>query len=163
MWSMTKPAGWLSRRRAGRGTGASSAFVQIAQTIADDIRRGALRGGDRLPSTRDLAAQLAVNRNTVVAAYDELMAQGWVASRGPGGTFVCDALPERGLRRAPPVPAQGLPWRDRSVARGVAFSTARDFALDARPRPYLRLAYARYDEAELGDAVRRMRRALDDR
>jgi GntR family transcriptional regulator/MocR family aminotransferase len=54
-------------------------------------------------------------------------------------------------------------WRDRAVARGVAFSTARELALDGKPRPFLRLAYARYDEAELGDAIRRMRRALDDR
>jgi GntR family transcriptional regulator / MocR family aminotransferase len=54
-------------------------------------------------------------------------------------------------------------WRDRALARGVAFATAREFALDARPRPFVRLAYARYDEAELGDAVRRMRRALADR
>jgi GntR family transcriptional regulator/MocR family aminotransferase len=55
------------------------------------------------------------------------------------------------------------PWRDRALARGVAFATAKDFALDGRPRPYLRLGYARYDEAELGDAIRRLRRSLDER
>jgi GntR family transcriptional regulator/MocR family aminotransferase len=54
-------------------------------------------------------------------------------------------------------------WRERALARGVAFSTAREFALDGKPRPFVRLAYARYDEGELADAVRRIRRALDDR
>jgi GntR family transcriptional regulator/MocR family aminotransferase len=108
----------------GRGVGASAVFVQIAQTIAEDIRRGALRGGDRLPSTRDLAAQLAVNRNTVVAAYDELIAQGWVVSRGPGGTFVCETLPERGVRRAHPAPVRGMPPRPGFEVRSIPASRA---------------------------------------
>jgi GntR family transcriptional regulator/MocR family aminotransferase len=83
-------------------------FVQVAAAIADDIRRGALRGGDRLPSTRALAAQLAVHRNTIVAAYDELVAQGWVVTRQPRGTFVCDELPERAVRRAHPAAPRGI-------------------------------------------------------
>ncbi|MBL9012584.1 MAG: hypothetical protein JNL83_00315 [Myxococcales bacterium] len=51
-------------------------------------------------------------------------------------------------------------WCERARARGVALATAKDFALDGRPRPFLRLAYARYSEGELADAVRRMRDAL---
>lgn len=98
MWSIQK----LDSLR--RGAGASAAFVQVAAAIAEDIRRGALRSGDRLPSTRALAEQLSVNRNTIVAAYDELVAQGWAEPRGPGGTFVSDALPERAARRVPAVP-----------------------------------------------------------
>jgi GntR family transcriptional regulator/MocR family aminotransferase len=54
-------------------------------------------------------------------------------------------------------------WQSRALARGVAFSTARDFALDGRARPFMRLAYARYDERELADAIRVLRRALVDR
>jgi len=96
-------------------------FVRVAAAIADDIRRGALRGGDRLPSTRALAEQFTVNRNTIVAAYDELVAQGWAVTHGPRGTFVCDTLPDRAVRRALPVPApvRGIPARPGFDVRSV--------------------------------------------
>ncbi len=94
MWSITK----------ARGTGAAAMFVRVAEQVAADIRRGVLRGGDRLPSTRVLAARLDVNRNTVVAAFDELIAQGWAVSRGPRGTFVSSEVPERPARREPSGP-----------------------------------------------------------
>ncbi len=82
-------------------------FVRLATAISDDIRRGVLRAGDRLPSTRALARREGVNRNTAVAAYDELAAQGWIVSRGAAGTFVSGELPERPVRRpaAGPAPA----------------------------------------------------------
>ena len=83
-----------------RGSGTSAVFVRVAAAITGDIRRGVLRGGDRLPSSRALADRLGVARNTVVAAYDELLAQGWVESRGAAGTFVAAAMPERAPRRA---------------------------------------------------------------
>ena len=51
-------------------------------------------------------------------------------------------------------------WRARALERGVAFTPAKDFALDGKSRPYIRLAYARYTETELRDAIRRMRDAL---
>lgn len=85
-------------------------FVRVAAAISDDIRRGGLRGGDRLPSTRALAQRFSVNRNTIVAAYDELVAQGWVVARGARGTFVCETLPERAARR-PSAPVPGIPVR----------------------------------------------------
>jgi GntR family transcriptional regulator/MocR family aminotransferase len=102
-----------------RGAGAGAVFVQLAAAIADDVRRGALRGGDRLPSTRAVAAQLGVNRNTVVAAYDELVAQGWAVTRGSGGTYVCEALPERAVRRAPASVAPGMAARPGFELRAV--------------------------------------------
>src|SRR6478672_10816886 len=75
-------------------------FVQIAAQFTTDIRRGVLRAGDRLPSSRELAGSLGVSRNTVVAAYDELVAQGWAISRGAAGTFVVGELPERPVVKA---------------------------------------------------------------
>lgn len=74
-------------------------FRQIARAIADDVRRGRLRPGERLPGTRTLARSLGVQRLTVVAAYDELAAEGWVVSRAAQGTFVSPSLPEVPLRR----------------------------------------------------------------
>jgi GntR family transcriptional regulator/MocR family aminotransferase len=73
-------------------------FGGVARAIAGAIRAGRLRPGERLPGTRTLAEQLGVHRNTVVAAYRELSAEGWIdASRGRG-SFVSALLP------APPRP-----------------------------------------------------------
>jgi len=63
-------------------------FVQIASAIRDAITQGLLPPGQRLPGTRVLAARLDVHRNTVMAAYRDLEAQGWVHAREGRGTFV---------------------------------------------------------------------------
>lgn len=63
-------------------------FLQLANAIAGDIRSGRLKPGEPLPGTRELAEQLSINRNTVVASYDELAAEGWVRTRIGGGTFI---------------------------------------------------------------------------
>jgi GntR family transcriptional regulator/MocR family aminotransferase len=63
-------------------------FLQLANAIAHDIRCGRLKTGEPLPGTRELAEQLSINRNTVVAGYEELAAEGLVSTRVGGGTFV---------------------------------------------------------------------------
>ena len=63
-------------------------YRQIAEGIRDAARAGKLAAGTRLPPTRDLARQLGVNRNTVVAAYDLLAAEGVLHSHTGRGTFV---------------------------------------------------------------------------
>ncbi|RDS80620.1 PLP-dependent aminotransferase family protein [Dyella psychrodurans] len=68
-------------------------FLQLANAIADDIRSGRLKAGEPLPGTRELAEQLAINRNTVVAGYEELAAEGLVNTRVGGGTFVSVPMP----------------------------------------------------------------------
>lgn len=95
---------------ARRGAGTSAMFARVAAEISASIRRGSLRPGDRVPSTRALAAELGVNRNTVVAAYDELTAQGFLTTRGARGTVVSMELPDRAVARAPIGPA-GIPAR----------------------------------------------------
>jgi GntR family transcriptional regulator/MocR family aminotransferase len=86
-------------------------FLQVASAIADDIRRGRLRHGDALPGTRELAERLGVNRNTIVAGYDELIAEGLVVTRIGGGTFVAEpvATPPRAPSIAAQVPTYALP------------------------------------------------------
>jgi GntR family transcriptional regulator/MocR family aminotransferase len=74
-------------------------FVQISSSLARDIARGRLRPGDPLPGTRTLAETLGVHRSTVVTAYAELAAQGWVAARPGGATFVAAASPDVKPRR----------------------------------------------------------------
>jgi GntR family transcriptional regulator/MocR family aminotransferase len=75
-------------------------FLQIARVIADDISRGRLQPGEQLPSSRSLASSLGVSRNTVVAAYDELLSQGWITGEAARGTFVSLEIPSPSSRRA---------------------------------------------------------------
>lgn len=76
-------------------------FLRIARALTDDIRRGRLGPGQRLPGSRALALQLGVHRNTVLAALNELLAQGWLRAEAARGTFVCETLPEAPGRPAP--------------------------------------------------------------
>ena len=74
-------------------------FLQISRALAADIRRGRLKPGEALPGSRSLAGLLAVNRNTVVAAYRELVAEGWARTLAASRTVVSDALPDPKPRR----------------------------------------------------------------
>src|SRR4051794_38676490 len=67
--------------------------VQIASAVADDIARGRLKAGTRLPGSRTLAEMLGVHRNTVNAALSELTAQGWVEPQPARGYFVREPDP----------------------------------------------------------------------
>ncbi|MBJ7438076.1 MAG: PLP-dependent aminotransferase family protein [Sphingopyxis sp.] len=69
-------------------------YMQIIQALIRDIERGRLTSGTYLPSSRELAQILGVNRKTVVIAYEDLIAQGWLDSAGTRGTMVASALPD---------------------------------------------------------------------
>lgn len=66
--------------------------LQISRAITADIRRGRLKAGALLPGSRTLAATLGVHRNTVLAAYRELEAEGWVEA-GERSTRIARDLP----------------------------------------------------------------------
>ena len=68
-------------------------YRQIADGIREALADGRLEHGRRLPPTRDLARQLQVNRNTVVAAYELLASDGVVRSHTGRGTFLAEAIP----------------------------------------------------------------------
>ena len=70
------------------------AFLRIARAISREIRRGRLKPHARLPGSRSLAQNLGVHRNTVLAAFRELYAEGWIEARHGQGTFVSAQLPE---------------------------------------------------------------------
>jgi GntR family transcriptional regulator/MocR family aminotransferase len=91
--------------------GATPLFARIARSVVDDVLRGRLRAGDALPGSRTLATELGVHRNTVLAAYDALRAEGWVETVAASATRVALTLPVRKPRRfssSAPVRA-GLP------------------------------------------------------
>lgn len=68
----------------------------IRDTLAAYIADGALKAGVRLPSSRTLALDLGVSRNTVALAYEILFAEGLIESRVGDGTYVAGlAVPER--------------------------------------------------------------------
>jgi GntR family transcriptional regulator / MocR family aminotransferase len=68
-------------------------FLRIGKAITDAIKAGRLAAGDALPSTRGLAEQLGVHRKTVVAAYGELVREGWLSTTPAVGTAVSLELP----------------------------------------------------------------------
>lgn len=72
---------------------------QLRQKLVNAIHRGVLRAGQRLPSSRQLAARIGVSRNTVSLAYDALLAEGHLASRSRSGVYVATAVPGTRLGR----------------------------------------------------------------
>ena len=66
---------------------------QIAAQIRAQCASGAIKPGDRLPSVRVLAAELAVNQNTILRVYERLTAEGLLERRHGDGTFVADHAP----------------------------------------------------------------------
>ncbi|MGJ1410001.1 PLP-dependent aminotransferase family protein [Sphingobacterium thalpophilum] len=72
---------------------AKAIYLQIAASISADIQSGRLSSGTALPSSRALATQLGVNRNTVVEALQLLLSEGWLESQQRRGIFVAKELP----------------------------------------------------------------------
>ena len=142
-------------------TGEVRLHAQLERALRDDIRAGRLRAGTPLPSSRGLAAELGVSRGVVTAAYEQLVAEGYLESRQGAPVRVARAV--RAQSAPPPAPpllarsaydfSPGLPDldgfpRDRWL-RSVRLAW-RDAPLDAigygdpRGAPELREALADY-------------------
>ncbi|GBG03061.1 transcriptional regulator [Azospira sp. I13] len=85
------------------------AGTTLQRWLYDELRAAILSGriaaGRRLPSSRDLARQQGVSRGTVLSVYEQLMAEGYLASTTGSGTVVVDALRLQGAPARPVVPA----------------------------------------------------------
>lgn len=75
-------------------------YRQVYERIAQAIRDGTLRPGERLPSSRSLASHLATSRGTIDLAYGLLSTDGYVATRGAAGTIVAFQV-DRALKLRP--------------------------------------------------------------
>ncbi|HEX8255460.1 MAG TPA: PLP-dependent aminotransferase family protein [Thermoanaerobaculia bacterium] len=71
---------------------------QLYEAIRGAILTKQLHAGSRLPSTRSLAADLQISRNTVLLAFEQLLGEGYVESRTGSGTFVANTVPDEVLR-----------------------------------------------------------------
>lgn len=70
-------------------------YLQVAHQLINAVQRGYLMDGHKLPGSRQLAGLLGLHRNTVVASYAELEAQGWIAIHPSRGAFVKNAKREK--------------------------------------------------------------------
>ena len=90
---------------------------QIRQKLVDGILNGSFAPGMKLPSSRKLAQQLNVARNTVVASYQQLIADGYLVSRQRSGIFVnAEMLQARVVHRddsSPAAKAETAAWKRR--------------------------------------------------
>ncbi|MEL6561761.1 MAG: PLP-dependent aminotransferase family protein [Bacteroidota bacterium] len=68
-------------------------YLQISQQLTDLILSGRLLPGTKLPGSRKMAGLLEVNRNTIIAVYEELDMQGWLDTRNSSGSYVKEKLP----------------------------------------------------------------------
>ena len=96
---------------------------QLAQALRNAVRRGDLKPGEVLPSTRALATSLHIARGTVVEAFDQLIAEGFLESRPRAGTSVAQSLT---------TPAARTPERPASVELTTLPKRAALFAQVAR-------------------------------
>ncbi|MET0336744.1 MAG: PLP-dependent aminotransferase family protein [Caulobacter sp.] len=80
-------------------------YLQIVYALIHEVQRGRLAPGAFLPSSREMARTLGVNRKTIVLAYEDLIAQGWLQADMTRGTRVASNLPDQPVEQ----PSAGSP------------------------------------------------------
>ncbi|MFF5716891.1 PLP-dependent aminotransferase family protein [Streptomyces buecherae] len=85
--------------------------ASLMSALRDAVRSGRLAPGTRLPSSRTLATDLGIARNTVADAYAELVAEGWLTARQGSGTRVAERAVAPETRIEPPTPVRRPPPR----------------------------------------------------
>ncbi|UZJ32985.1 PLP-dependent aminotransferase family protein [Streptomyces endophytica] len=130
-WELLLPTAGAPRRRRGRA---------LQEALREAVRSGRLAAGTRLPSGRELAADLGVSRGLVTEAYEQLTAEGYLHSRRGAGTWVGGAVrgarpPRNAVARAAGAPlvdfTPGTP--DLSLFPRAAWSAAHRRALHRLP------------------------------
>ncbi|HEY0672537.1 MAG TPA: PLP-dependent aminotransferase family protein, partial [Longimicrobiales bacterium] len=148
----------LPARRAG-----VPAYIWLCDVLRGGILSGRLARGTRLPPTRDLARQYQLSRGTVVLAFEQLKAEGYVDARTGSGTYVNCTLPEQLLHARPSRNARAAPAppeRTLSKAAPRALSLSVDDAPSTRAFRANQPALDLFPTAQWAQiAGRRMRRA----
>src|SRR5262245_57647477 len=97
---------------------ASTAIGWLYDALRTEILSGRLGPGSRVPSTRDLATTHGLSRGTVVAAFEQLAAEGYIEGSVGSGTYVAKTLPDERLEATPGAEAAQV----RIARGGVRFS-----------------------------------------
>jgi GntR family transcriptional regulator/MocR family aminotransferase len=123
---------------------------QIYEALKAGIRGGKFRPGSRLPSTRALCADLKVSRNTVLSAYEQLLAEGYAVSRERATTVVADVVPPRTPSATAPPEASVAAPRLSAYAQRLTREPSMPPAGSYAARPGLRHDF-RYGKPALDD------------
>ena len=115
-----------------------SLYRQLYEQLRAAILDGRLQPGAKLPSTRVLAEDLAVARNTVMGAYEQLLAEGYLEGETGSGTYVARALPDKVLRAPAISRALTLPSRHARLSRRGEALARNPLGVrhDDTPRPF---------------------------
>ena len=107
-------------------------YEKIYEYIKNEIVGGKISKGEKLPSTRLLAEQLAVSRSTVEMAYNQLLAEGYIVSEACRGHFVCDIRELYHLER------KEVPMRKKVQVKAEkkAYIDFSPYAIDTKHFPY---------------------------
>jgi GntR family transcriptional regulator/MocR family aminotransferase len=120
-------------------TAATPLFRQLYDGFRRRILDGALPPGMRLPATRALADELRISRNTVLNAYEQLLAEGYLEGRAGSGTYVPPKLPEEMMQvRQKSAPSRPVTAKRRGLSRRgqlLARSSVRPACVFGPPRP----------------------------
>lgn len=121
---MKSPAGLLLSGIELDRASAMPLYRQLYLQIRKQILSGRLQGGVRLPSTRTLSKELDLSRITILNAFDQLIAEGFLASRTGAGTYVGNEWEDRGLTDDQPPPQ---PPRLSDLSRSMLSMRSRHF------------------------------------
>lgn len=109
---------------------------QVQQMIAHGILSGRFGTGEKLPSSRKLAAHLGISRITVTLAYTELVASDYLTARGRSGYYVSDNAPVPPIYQPQPMAAESVDW---TRAIGQRYSGGRTLS---KPKDWAKFRYA---------------------
>jgi GntR family transcriptional regulator/MocR family aminotransferase len=123
---------------------------QVYRALRAAILSGRLRTGERLASTRALAAELGLSRNTILRAHEQLLAEGYAISRRSSGTRVAEVLPARGAGARPARATGAQPPRLSALGRRLAAGVPPGQATWSLPRASVECDF-RYGEPAYSD------------
>jgi GntR family transcriptional regulator len=96
-----------------------SPYLQIVQQVRQSLRLGLLREGDKLPTVKEVVAQLAINPNTVLKAYRELEHEGLAGARPGVGTFITASLGSESIAAHGPLRVALQSWITKARRAGL--------------------------------------------
>jgi GntR family transcriptional regulator len=94
-------------------------YRQIVDQVRQALRLGLLHEGDQLPTVKEVAAQVAINPNTVLKAYRELEHEGLAAGRPGLGTFVTRSLADSSMAAHKALRSDLQRWLRKARAAGL--------------------------------------------